>query len=255
MRKSIKQSLMLALVASCLAGLAALPGAAADSLTPLPDPPTQEVMEYPKAMLPAYPHSTSVYTLSIGTGSQAGLDALDSVSMCWYEVGGDDTCSDGDGYDPRYNLYMEWTNQRDGGDPNTWFWVGNVCDGGCWNYMENYAINDGSTADFVPDALLMTVAFRFHISDVMAAGTDWQVVVRTHDTYGNTTTQYSALTSSVGWFGAVSQRDSEWFYNVDNLNAGTTLAPGDRGQFNSAFEGFYQANAGSDITYQSTGFT
>ena len=265
MRKPIRfAALAAALAASLFAAL--MPSANADTFYPEADAPTQEVLAFPKALQPAYPSSTSIYTVTVAVGSQGGVNNLDYVEMCWFK----DTNSVGDStgltaencgqddingwHDPRTQFSMRWSNWHYWeGIPaefaDEWFSVAQSSENAGWwgqYFWTNNYVNDGSTSGFGDGTgNALNIAFRFRISDGMLQGNDWNVVVRAADVNGNMTPQVGS-NISVAYFGSVIwQRDSVWYGNLsaDSSSLNEEL-----------YEGDFIANDASYITYQATPF-
>ena len=266
MRTQIRFAALAAGIATSLF-VAMMPSANADSFDPQADPPTQEVLAFPKALQPAYPNSTSIYTVTVAVGSQGGVDLLDHIEMCWFKdtnANGSstglnvDNCGspDSNGWkDPRTQFSMRWTNWHalEGAPVDTadqWFSVDESYDPSGFlgaGYWTNYYEHDGSTSGFGDGTgYTMDIAFRFRISVGMLQGNDWNIVVRAVDRNDQMTPQLGS-NISVAYFGSVqSQRPSEFYGD---------FSAGDSNYIQSLSEGSLLANAASYITYEATPFT
>lgn len=149
----------------------ALP-AVADTFTPLSDPPTVEITNAPTTMQPNYPSSDASYSVDATIGTQGTVENLDTVTMCFYRMSGDNTCADA-ATDPKNEFKMVWTQSS-----NTFTVTG----------TNNYE-DDGSAATGLSTDLSLSISFDFKISNAMDAGLDWEVKVFAVDDDGQNSDQ------------------------------------------------------------------
>lgn len=252
---SRKRFSALAAFAAVAAVISLTPSASADSFVPLPDPPTQEVLSAPSTMQPAYPNSTSVYTVAVAVGSQGTVANIDYIEMCWWKTSSglsECTYDSTNSLDPRTQFKMTWYNYdaREGADPayaDEWFSIAESYDGGGYFWTNHYE-NANSTSGYGDGTdSSMNIVFKFRVSNAMLAGNDWNVRVTAYDLNGSSTPQTHS-NISVNYFGAVTQdRSSQDFGNLGSSNNNWIVEEIEDGDF--------VANGPSDLTYKATSFT
>ena len=226
-----------------LSGFAAIvPNAVADSFYAMPDVPTVELIAVPNNFQPASPRSTATYTLTAAVGSQGSVDYIHRVYMCWTKPTdgwGDPTnadCYDAN-FDPRYEFLMIWQNDSQWDNfPDDWFFFGNDSNYANANSVSNYGNGTANS---------MNMNFKFHVSESMLMGTDWQVAVTAEDADGQSSTRTAAGKTTL-YYGAVLEQPNT--YNYGQLGAGQWT------DSDIIDDGGFQANGASDLTYETSAF-
>lgn len=230
------KALVILAASALLAPAIALP-AKADLLIPLNDPPTVANLKLPTAIQPAYPRSTSAYSVIATVGSQGTVANLKTVSMCWYKGSTSSTCEDA-ASNPDTQFQMIWTEAT--------------------NSFSITGTNDyrdaGSTTSYADGSgLTMDVEFKFRASGAMLFGDDWNVTVLAVDQQDQGTQNdpvfSSELTANglvVLFFGSVrTQPASKSFGNIKK---------GESSKIENVSTGSFTANGLADISIEATDF-
>ena len=221
------------IVAACFAAVA--PSAQADdTFTPvnLPSVPTVAIQSVPSPLQPAYPRSTTTYTVTATVSNADGFSAIDNVQMCWYLDGG--VC-DPTGSDPRSSFFMNYNVATDS------FSVAGT---------NNYLNVSSSTTTL--SSTSRDVNFSFKISDAMLASETWDVEVRAYNKDIDGNDQYGsdlATNKTVNYFGyATTGRTGVAFGSILEGSASSVTTPGND-------YGSFIANDISSLSALSTDFT
>lgn len=171
------------LVCASLMSVAPRP-AQADVFKPIPSPPVIDNIVAPGSSVanqiqPKYPDSggspvsDGVFEVSATVSTNATLDALKSVTMCWYKASEGDT--DCETLDPQYAFQMVWTESSATSGGTAGFSVSDSV-----AFSSNNYENDGSQVETTTDtsaydetAQSMKIRFKFRVSNAMRAGSDW----------------------------------------------------------------------------------
>ena len=182
-----------ALVLGALIG--ATPAAQADTinLVNLPSKPVISNVTIPMNMTPAYPRSTSTYTVSADISNADGFGKITKIEMCFNEddIFSNIVCSSDD---PVIDFVMTYT-------PDAGFLVAGS------NFHQD---SSSELVDVGTDGTTKTVKFKFKISAAMLASNYWGVTLRAYTTDIDNNDQFDEWSSvtnlktvTVNWFGHV----------------------------------------------------
>jgi len=204
---------------------------------PGPGEPGMSDLMTPETMTPAFPRSVDVYEVSTTITTATGVEALDTVTMCWYKIGDNlstDQCSEAS-EKPQREFKVTWRQSS-----NSF-----VKTGPSNNYVLAAASDTGgaSTSGYTEGSISMNIKFRFKISSAMRPGS-WGVKVTVLDDSGQSLAKTDTSTVNA-FYQVMSGRPLQNYGGV---------APGGTVTIENFLAGSYATNTAADMTLHGDDF-